>query len=317
VALSRQPRTLILRALGLGDFLTGVPALRAVRRARPGHRLVLAAPASLEPLVRLAGVADELLDCQGLGSLAWEGPAPELAVNLHGVGPRSHQLLQSVHPRELVAFACAEAAHAGPSWAADEHEVRRWCRVVAESLDVAADPEDLGLTVPPAPAAGRGTVVVHPGAAYASRRWPPERFAQVARRVAEQGHAVVVTGGPGEEGLAAEVAERAGLSSGAVLAGPGSLDSLAALVAHARLLVCGDTGVAHLATAYRTPSVLLFGPTPPSHWGPPADGPHTVLWRGDGTGDPWADVCDPALLRIGVPEVLAGVRHRLGASVRA
>ena len=56
--------------------------------------------------------------------------------------------------------------------------------------------------------------------------------------------------------------------------------------------------VAHLATAYGTPSVLLFGPTAPSRWGPPADGPHEVLWCGDGTGDPWGDEPDPALLRI-------------------
>jgi len=316
VALSR-PRTLVLRALGLGDFLTGVPALRAVRRARPDHLLVLAAPAALEPLVRLSGVADELLDTRGLDALPRDGPPPGLAVNLHGAGPESHRLLRATGAEELVAFACPAAGHAGPAWSADEHEVVRWCRLVADSLDVVAEPDDLALDVPP-PTVAAGAVVIHPGAAYGARRWPPERYAQVARRLAEQGHDVVVSGGPGEEELAADVVDRAGLPDSAVLAGPDlPLDALAALVAHARLVVSGDTGVAHLASAYATPSVLLFGPTSPARWGPPARGPHTVLWHGDGSGDPWAATCDPALLRVGVVEVLAAVQQQVEGSVSA
>ena len=315
-----EPHILVLRALGLGDFLTAVPALRAVRRARPGHRLVLAAPAVLAPLVRLSGTADAVLDQHGLAGPAWPGPSPELAVNLHGRGPQSHLLLRGLGPRRVVAFDCPAAGHVGPPWHDDEHEVRRWCRLVSESLGVDADPGDLGLAVPPGPSGpseADGAVVVHPGAAFGSRRWPPERFAEVARGVAADGLPVVVTGGPGEEELAAGVASRAGLPPGRVVAGSLSLEGLAALVARARLLVCGDTGVAHLATAYRTPSVLLFGPTSPARWGPVTDGPHTVLWHGDGHGDPWADTCDPALLEIGVPEVRAAVRRRLDATVRA
>jgi ADP-heptose:LPS heptosyltransferase len=83
-----------------------------------------------------------------------------------------------------------------------------------------------------------------------------------------------------------------------VLAGETGLLTLAAQVASARLVVSGDTGVAHLASAYGTPSVVLFGPTPPARWGPPVQGPHEVLWCGDGVGDPWGDRPDPALLRI-------------------
>jgi ADP-heptose:LPS heptosyltransferase len=109
------------------------------------------------------------------------------------------------------------------------------------------------------------------------------------------------------------VADLAGLPDGSVLAGRTDLTTLAALVAAADLVVCGDTGVAHLASAYRTPSVVMFGPVAPSRWGPPADGPHTVLWKGDGTGDPWGDDVDPALLALGVDEVVAAAELRLFA----
>lgn len=88
---------------------------------------------------------------------------------------------------------------------------------------------------------------------------------------------------------------------------------LAAVVAAAGRIVCGDTGVAHLATALGTPSVVLFGPTPPLLWGPPADRPqHVALWSGN-TGDPHARVPDAGLLAIGVEEVAAALE---GLAVR-
>ena len=294
----------MLRALGLGDFLTGVPALRAVARAFPGRELVLAAPPPLAPLVRLTGVVDRLHPMPGLGELEWPAPPPEVAVNLHGSGPESHRMLLSTRPGQLVAFDCQDAGVAGPRWSAGEHEVRRWCRLVSQTLRVTADPAELALAVPAVCAVVPDAVVIHPGAAYPARRWPPERFAAVARWARRSGHQVMVTGSASERLLAEQVQRLAGLPDGAVLAGRTDLAELAATVAAARLVVCGDTGMAHLATAYRRPSVVLFGPTPPSAWGPPSDGPHEVVWHGTDIGDPWGDTVDPALAQVTVAEVL-------------
>jgi ADP-heptose:LPS heptosyltransferase len=305
---------LVYRALGLGDFLAGVPALRMLRTALPDHRLVLAAPAPLAPLVDLCGVVDLQLPTAELASPAWHGQPPDVAVDLHGNGPASKRLLQPLTPRRLVAFAGpgGDGAHVpGPRWVADEHEVVRWCRLVEEAFGEPSRPHDLLLAPPDVPSPAPGAVVIHPGAASGSRRWPPERFAEVARCLAAEGADVVVSGSERETGLADDVRRRAGLPPESVLAGRTDLAALAALVASASLLVSGDTGIAHLATAFATPSVVLFGPVSPGLWGPARPGPHTVLWHGDGRGDPHGLAVDPALLRIGVDEVVVAAQARL------
>jgi len=311
-----RPRVLVLRAIGLGDFLTGVPALRVLRRALPAHEIVLATPAVLGPLVALCEAVDAHLPTGELEPPAWSGPSPEVAVDLHGNGPASKRLLQALHPSRLIAFAGVGGDGRrvpGPAWEADEHETVRWCRLVAESLGERPTPEDLLLPPPQVPSPAPGAVIVHPGAASASRRWPPERFAAVARRLAAAGEDVRVTGSASETGLADRVRRAAGLPPDALLAGRTDLASLAAVVASARLLVAGDTGIAHLATAFGTASVLLFGPTPPHRWGPGRSGPHTVLWHGHGSGNPHGRSLDPALARITVTEVLRAAEDRLGA----
>jgi ADP-heptose:LPS heptosyltransferase len=146
-----------------------------------------------------------------------------------------------------------------------------------------------------------GATLIHPGAASGARRWPAERFAAVARTERAAGRRVVVTGGPDEVELANAVAG----DGAVVLTGRTSLIELAGAVAAADRVLCGDTGVAHLATAFRTPSVVLFGPTPPALWGPPVDRPwHRTIWTGH-AGSPHATEPHEGLLEIEVDEVLS------------
>ncbi|HTI32786.1 MAG TPA: glycosyltransferase family 9 protein [Miltoncostaea sp.] len=299
-----RPRLLVLRALGLGDLLTAVPALRALRDVHPDHEIALACPEALTPLVAMTGAVDRMLPVAPLGPLPMTEAGVDLAVNLHGRGPQSHRVLLATRPRRLLAFGCPEAGVAGPAWRDDEHEVARWCRLLRED-GIPADPGRLDLPHGPRrPERPTGVTVVHPGAASGSRRWPPERFAAVARAERHAGRRVRVTGAPAERRLALRVAAEAGLHDDDVLAGRTGLAELARVIAEADRVVCGDTGVGHLATALGTPSVVLFGPVPPSRWGPPAGDPaHRALWAG-ATGDPHADRVDPGLLRIGVDRVL-------------
>ena len=197
----------------------------------------------------------------------------------------------------------------GAQATAGEHEVVRWCRLLGES-GVPADPRDLLLEVPAVEPPVRGAVLVHPGAAQASRRWPVQRWGRVVAALAADGQDVRVTGGPAELALAQDVASAAGLGPEHVLAGRTDLLGLSALVAAARLLVSPDTGVAHLATAFGTPSVVLFGPTSPALWGPPADRPqHRALWAGR-TGDNFAGEPDAGLLQLTVEQVVEAALSR-------
>ncbi len=304
---AERPLLVALRPLGLGDLLTAVPALRALADAFPSHRRVLAAPAVLEPLVGMTGAIDEVVPTEPLVDLDPSLRGADVAVDLHGKGPASHRVLLASRPKRLIAFANPTVPESAgfPQWRQDEHEVNRWCRMLQES-GVPADPRRLDLHRPagPVPHGIVGATLVHPGAAFPARRWPPERWAAVARNLVEAGSPVVITGGPGEEELALSVARGAGLPSEAVHAGRTDLAQLARLVAAAARVVCTDTGVAHLATALGTPSVVLFGPTSPRHWGPPPDRPwHRVLWRGT-TGDPRGQAPDPGLLALDVQDVV-------------
>jgi len=307
VALGRPPTIFALRALGLGDLLTAVPALRALARAYPCHRLVLVGPDALAPLALLAGW--ELAPAGELEPVPDELHGADVAANLHGRGPQSHALVRAAHPARAIWFEHLEVpeSHGCPRWRAGEHEVERWCRLLTES-GIPADPADLQLD-PPAgqpPPQSAGATLIHPGAASPARRWPADRFAALARAERAAGRRVVVTGGPDELALAREVAAAGGLSRDAVLAGRTDLLALARAVAAAGRVVCGDTGVAHLATALGTPSVLLFGPTSPAEWGPQSSRRHRVLWSGQ-TGDPHAYEPHEGLLAIQVHDALEAI----------
>ncbi len=317
----RRPLLVVLRAGGLGDLLTAVPALRGLARAFPEHTRVLAGPAALAPLLGLvhddAGgpVLDAIVDAAPLAPIAL-ATAPDVAVNLHDHGPQSHRIMLALGPRRLIAFRHLDVPRSGRGapWSPHEHEVGRWCRMLAHA-GVPCQPHELGIFAPPLPpglhdAGVTGATLLHPGAGSAARRWPLARWAEVARLEAASGRRVLVTGGAQELGLARELASRAGLPADAVLAGRTDVRELAACVAAAGRVACADTGVAHLATALGTPSVVLFGAESPAAWGPPAARrEHVAIWRGQrgsrpsGAVPPKADTPDPGLLAIGVEDV--------------
>ncbi len=130
-------------------------------------------------------------------------------------------------------------------------------------------------------APGERLVVVHPGTGGPTKHWPPERWAAVADALAgEPGARLLLTGGPGEAALVAQVAALMARPA-LTLAGQTSVGQLAALLGRAALVLGVDSGPLHLAVSQGAPSVHLFGPSDHARfgpWGPPER--HAVLQAG-------------------------------------
>ena len=305
-----QPLLLALRALKLGDLLVAVPALRGLRRAFPEHRILYAAPAWIAEALELVGGIHHL-PTPGLDDpLTVPRGAVDVAVNLHGNGAESRLRIEELQANRVVAH--ASAGTDGPEWTTGIPERERWTRLLNwHGID--ADPLDYRLNRPSVPSPRPGATVIHVGAAYGSRLWPVERFADVAVELAAAGHQVVLTGGTSERARAEETAALAKLKGAnlddGLLAGRQGLAEFAATIAEARLVISADTGAAHLASAYERPSVVLFGPAPAEEWGPPP-GPHVVLTAVElRRGDVFSADPDPALLAVSVRDVLDAVER--------
>jgi heptosyltransferase-2 len=108
----------------------------------------------------------------------------------------------------------------------------------------------------------RPLVCLAPGAGFGpSKLWPLEYVAEVARSLVADGADVALVHGPGEGGLASEIATRAGVGL-AMLGGDGmSLSLLKSVLARAQLLICNDAGARHIAAAFEVPTIVLMGPT--------------------------------------------------------
>jgi heptosyltransferase-2 len=139
---------------------------------------------------------------------------------------------------------------------------------------------------------GKMLVGLNPGATYGEAKcWPPERFAELGRRLIKDSRASILIFGssrPREKALNATIAQ--GIGEGCLnITGETSLWQLAALLRHCRLLVTNDTGTMHIAAAVGTRVVAIFGPTDPCATSPLGEG-HVVIRR---------DVsCSPCLKRV-------------------
>ena len=291
-------RLAVMRALQLGDVLCAIPALRALRAALPEAHVTLVGLPWAEGLVdRFPGYLDAFVRFPGYPGLPEQPPRLEalpaflagmqgrrldLAVQLHGSGGVTNPLVACFGARRLAGFFepgryCPDPAGFLPYPAAGS-EVRRLLALVrflgapdrGEALEFpvrAADRAALAALPGTAGLAAAPYACLHAGARAAARRWPPDRFAAVGSALAARGLRVVLTGSAEEAPVTAAVAART-VPAPLDLAGRTTLGSLAALLAGARLVVSNDTGVAHLATAVGTPSVVLFAPEQVERWAP-------------------------------------------------
>jgi ADP-heptose:LPS heptosyltransferase len=292
----------VVRALQLGDLLCVVPALRALRAAYPqAHIALVGLPWAREFVARFGRYLDDFIEFPGFPGMperacdAQALPAFfermkqerfDLALQMHGDGRIMNPLTVVMGAERNAGFYLPERHRPGEGfidWRAGEHEVLRYLRLV-EHLGAPSKGSHLEFPLSeadwrefnPLGLHERRYAVVHPGSQLPSRRWPAERFAEVADALAMDGLRVVLTGTRAEAPITARV--RAAMREPALdLAGRTSLGALAAVVGRARLLVSNDTSVSHIAAATRTPSVVISCGADAGRWAPLNRELHRVL----------------------------------------
>lgn len=331
---------LLVRLGALGDIIHAVPAAAALRAAFPDARIDWLVDRRHRAIVDLVTVIDRVIPLEGRSVAGWLESARvmrqaryDAALDLQGLMKSAVLARMSGAPR-IIGFSVwhLREKSARPFYSeTGEAEAGEAPHVIQKNLRMlrTLGVEDTTIRFPLAEPASRalddvrswvgvGTpfALINPGAAWPNKRWPPRRFGEVASFLRDvRGMPSIVLWGPGEEALAREVVDA---SSGAArLAPPTGLTDLLQLARAAALMVSGDTGPLHIATAAGTPTVSIFGPTDPARNGPFADGDVSVS-RFPSCGCQYDRRCHRSawcLDGVAVSEVTAAIQQRLTQGV--
>jgi heptosyltransferase-1 len=332
------PRSfVIVRLSAIGDVLHAVPAAVTLKKAFPRARIgwavegraadVLAGHPAVDHLFRLprgwlkspqavlalrkqmrAFDADVAIDMQGLLKSAVATLLSGAAVRIGYARPAAREFAWCAYTHAITASAphiierhCELLAPLGVTSRLIEFDMPRWPVSRGRIRDWLTSSRIVG-----------PFAIINPGAGWASKVWPVDRFAAVARGLhARHGlRSVVAWAGPKEQDDAERIV--AGADGCAVVAPVTTLQDLGELCRTARLFISSDTGPLHLAAAVGTPCVGLFGPVPARRNGP--YGPHHATVEPPVTMRPaWSErkTDEYAMAGIDVESVLAAVDRQL------
>lgn len=284
-------RILIVRTSALGDVVHTMPLASALRRHLPDARIGWIVERRFAPLLRDHPAVDEILEValkewrrRPFARATWreiggfrrrlDAFAPEIVFDAMGNHKSGALAALTLADRRIGAAANHRREPSSAVWisepvaVAGEHAVDRTLSLLS-ALGIEDRRVDFGAsailrgspseeTTPP--------VLIHPGAGWPNKEYPPARWGEVAGEIAAvHGLAVGVLAGPGEEALAERVVEAA--NGAAVPVAAPTLESLAGRLRDARILLAGDTGPLHLALAFGVRVVCVLGPTDPARNG--------------------------------------------------
>ena len=283
---------LIVRLGALGDIVHALPAAAALRRAYPDARIDWLVDARHRELLTLVPVIDRIATLERSSLGGWLDVARQLRPVRYDVALDFQGLLKSAvlarasgaqrvvgfsiwHLREKTATPFySDAIDTTTTGALSAHVIRKNLQLL-KAVNVEEERIEFPLSAVPSAAtdtvreqaAGSPIALINPGAAWPNKRWRPEHFGEAAAFLRDvRGYLPFVLWGPGEEALARAVVDAS--DGSARLAPPTRLVDLVELCRAASLMVSGDTGPLHIASAVGTPSVSLFGPTDPERNGP-------------------------------------------------
>ncbi len=286
-------RILIVRTSALGDVVHALPVLTALRRHLPNAKIGWVVEEGMAPVLAGHPDLDELIpvrlrqwrrvSSRGIRELggffsALDRFAPEVVLDLMGNHKAGVISALTLADRRIGFARRHRREPSSAIWISEPaaprgtHAVDRMLSLL-DALEIPPEPADFGpeklFREEPAAAEGMPApyVLLHPGAGWANKRYPPAWWGKAVRLLRERtGIPTWIATARREEELAAEVERESG---GAALRMPApDLATLAALIRRARLMLGGDTGPTHLAQALGTPVLMLMGPTDPDRHGP-------------------------------------------------
>lgn len=258
-------KILVLRGGALGDFIVTLPALALLRQRWPHAHLEFVGNATAAALgARLVDRIHSQHDSRWAALYATSPLPPGLATELAAFDlvlnfwpDPDGDLARHFRNLSALTFLTSSALPTLAPAAAHYCEPLR-----AIGLTSASFHYKLSAPVPSA-----RLIAVHPGSGSAKKNWPLARWIELCRwlRDAHRAELLIITG-------EADTPAAAALSPFGTAAHQLPLPQLVARLAQCRLFVGHDSGISHLAAACTVPSLLLFGPTDPALWAPPA--PH-------------------------------------------
>ena len=301
-----HPRILLVKLSSFGDVLHALPTLEAVRAAYPRAHITWLVEAAYAPLLSGHPALNEVWVAPRLRPAEfWSGSNPatwrrlvqqlrarpfDLVVDVQGLLKSAVWVALAKSPRKVGYDKTRELSYLALTervkpFDPEAHAVWRYLNLAHYlgapptlprfrlGLDTAVD---ISALIPGK--ADRPLAVLHPGARWTSKLWPPASWASLSEWFHGQGFQVAVTGSAADRELAAGLVR---LSQAPLLnlAGSTSLAQLAGILRKARLAVTTDTGAMHLAASLGTKVAALFGPTAPWRTGPFGEG-HRVVRLG-------------------------------------
>ncbi|MEY2712132.1 MAG: hypothetical protein RL005_354 [Planctomycetota bacterium] len=282
MSLPGKPGILVVMPTWMGDCVMATPAIRAIQAASPASDLALAMQRAFWPLFEGSGLTTVEPLPSSLSS-AWrqrrrlDGTDVLLLPNSAGSALRARLTWPGAHLVGRSSMGRTGLLHVPVS---KNHRlgsvstVQLYAALVGTWLGTTMDDLQVRLHATQADhAAAEGVlarhgmdtsciVVLNPGASKPSKRWPPDRFVAVGRRLAQHGALVCVSGSPAEQELCGSIA--ADIPRSLDLAGAGAgLRALKGILVRSRLLVTNDTGTRHVAAALGCPYVCIYGPVDP------------------------------------------------------
>jgi heptosyltransferase-1 len=331
-----EPRVLIVRVGAMGDVLHALPAVTALRKARPHWIIDWVVDDRWAPLLEANGFGGPVVDVAfHVAIREWKkkpftwSTARELlefrnlrgrydfVVDMQGT-LRSAAIGRLAGGSTLAGYADPREALAAKLYGRSirrqgVHVVEQGAALLAEACGLALEPiapefpkdetaERWAATL----VGDRKVCVLAPGAGWGAKQWPAQRFGELAQRLRESGYRCLVSAAREGEPLSAEVVAQ---SNGAAETVVCDMAGLIALVRRAQLFVGGDSGPMHLAAALGVPVVALFGPTDPLRNGPWGPGRKTVVRDSASvTSYKRRAELDPGLARVNVERVMEAVR---------